>query len=82
MSALAQPVNISPPRKDFFFRKHSVLPGFSLALGYSVIYLALIVLIPLAAVFLKSSELGVAGFWSAVTHPRVLASFRLSFGAS
>ena len=71
-----------PRAQPFFFRKHSVLPGFSLALGYSVIYLTLIVLIPLAAVFLKSAELGFAGFWSAVTHPRVLASFRLSFGAS
>ena len=70
------------PRKAFFFRKHSVLPGFSLALGYSVIYLALIVLIPLAAVFLKSSSLGWEGFWNVVTHPRVLASFKLSFGAS
>lgn len=63
-------------------RKHSVLPGFSLALGYSVIYLALVVLIPLAAVFLKSSTLGWEGFWNATTQPRVLASFKLSFGAS
>jgi sulfate transport system permease protein len=70
------------PRQAFFFRKHSVLPGFSLALGYSVIYLALIVLIPLAAIFLKSSALGWEGFWNVVTHPRVLASFKLSFGAS
>jgi sulfate transport system permease protein len=62
--------------------KHSVLPGFSLSLGYSVIYLGLIVLIPLSSVFLKSASLGWEGFWQVVTHPRVLASFRLSFGAS
>ncbi len=85
MSATALPLPINapePPQQAFFFRKHSVLPGFSLALGYSVIYLALIVLIPLAAVFLKSTELGFSGFWSTVTQPRVLASFKLSFGAS
>ena len=85
MHATALPLPIESPgpqQRAFFFRKHSVLPGFSLALGYSVIYLALIVLIPLAAVFLKSTELGFGGFWSAVTHPRVLASFCLSFGAS
>ncbi|MEI7431444.1 MAG: sulfate ABC transporter permease subunit CysT [Betaproteobacteria bacterium] len=82
MSSIALPVPNTVPRKALFFRKHSVLPGFSLALGYSVIYLALIVLIPLAAVFLKSSELGFAGFWHAVSQPRVVASFKLSFGAS
>ena len=76
----ASPVPAS--RVPFLSRRHSVLPGFSLALGYSVIYLALIVLIPLAAVFLKSATLGWDGFWNVVTHPRVLASFKLSFGAS
>ena len=82
MSSIALPYAEAAPHRAFFFRKHSVLPGFSLALGYSVIYLALIVLIPLASVFLKSAELGVGGFWNAVTQPRVLASFKLSFGAS
>jgi sulfate transport system permease protein len=73
---------VRPLPRKIFFRRHSVLPGFSLALGYSVIYLALIVLIPLAAVFLKSTALGWEGFWYVTTQPRVLASFRLSFGAS
>jgi len=82
MTATAQTLPASAPRRAFFFRKHSVLPGFSLALGYSVIYLALIVLIPLAAVFFKSATLGWEGFWRVVTQPRVLASFELSFGAS
>ncbi|MDR1275987.1 MAG: sulfate ABC transporter permease subunit CysT [Candidatus Accumulibacter sp.] len=68
-------------RKVFSFQ-HSVLPGFSLTMSYSLAYLSLIVLIPLATVFLKSTELGLAGFWKTVTHPRILASFRLSFGAS
>src|SRR5664279_4707611 len=82
MTTLALPLAQSAPRRAFFFRKHSVLPGFSLALGYSVVYLALIVLIPLAAVFFKSATLGWEGFWRVVTQPRVLASFELSFGAS
>ena len=82
MTATAQPLPAPAPRRAFFFRKHSVLPGFSLALGYSVVYLALIVLIPLAAVFFKSATLGWEGFWRVVTQPRVLASFELSFGAS
>jgi sulfate transport system permease protein len=82
MTTIALPLALSAPRRAFFFRKHSVLPGFSLALGYSVVYLALIVLIPLAAVFFKSATLGWEGFWRVVTQPRVLASFELSFGAS
>jgi len=81
-STITQTLPAPAPRRAFFFRKHSVLPGFSLALGYSVVYLALIVLIPLAAVFFKSATLGWAGFWRVVTQPRVLASFELSFGAS
>jgi len=82
MTTITQTLPTPAPRRAFFFRKHSVLPGFSLALGYSVIYLALIVLIPLAAVFFKSATLGWAGFWRVVTQPRVLASFELSFGTS
>ncbi len=63
-------------------RSHSVLPGFNLSLGYTLGYLTLIVLIPIAAVFLKTSELTFAEFWKVVTAPRVLASYQLSFGAS
>jgi sulfate/thiosulfate transport system permease protein len=63
-------------------RAHKVLPGFGLSMGYTLAYLSLIVLIPLAAVFIKSSELPLASFWEVVTSPRVMASYRLSFGAS
>lgn len=63
-------------------RQHSVLPGFGLAFGYTLVYLSLIVLIPLTAVFLKSAGLGWEGFWAAATGPRVMASYRLTFGAS
>jgi sulfate transport system permease protein len=62
--------------------RHSVLPGFGLALGCMLLYLSLIVLIPLSATFIKSASLGWAAFRDAVTTPRVLASLRLSFGAS
>ena len=59
-----------------------VLPGFGLTLGYTMVYLSLIVLIPLSAVFIRSLGLGWGHFWDVVTAPRVIASLRLSFGAS
>jgi sulfate transport system permease protein len=59
-----------------------VLPGFGLSLGFTIFYLALIVLIPLSAVFLKTFTMSWGAFWSAVTSERVVASYRLSFGAS
>ncbi|CAM5316086.1 sulfate ABC transporter permease subunit CysT [Thauera mechernichensis] len=59
-----------------------VLPGFKLTLGYTLGYLSLLVLIPLAAVFLKTAELTFAEFWEVVTSPRVVASYKLSFGMS
>jgi sulfate transport system permease protein len=63
-------------------RAHRVLPGFGLSMGYTVAYLSLIVLIPLAAVFIRSASLSFEAFWAAVSSPRVMASYRLSFGAS
>lgn len=63
-------------------RSFTVLPGFSLSLGYTLVYLSVIVLIPIAAVFIYTSQLSFAEFWSVVTAPRVLASYKLSFGAS
>ncbi|MEO7399227.1 MAG: sulfate ABC transporter permease subunit CysT [Polaromonas sp.] len=63
-----------PPRR--------VLPGFRLTLGYTVLYLSLIVLIPISALFLKTFTLTWEQFVMAVTSPRVLASYRLTFGAS
>jgi len=63
-------------------QRHSVLPGFSLTLGYTVLYLSLIVLVPLSALFLKSATLTWERFWSVVSDPRVVASYKLTFGAS
>jgi sulfate transport system permease protein len=64
------------------FKKRSILPGFGLSLGFTLFYLSLIVLIPLSAVFIKTSSLTWIQFWHIVTSPRALASYRLSFGAS
>ena len=62
--------------------KHNVLPGFGLALGFTLLYLSLIVLIPLSAAFIKTATLTWEQFWTTVTAPRVVASYRLSFGTS
>ena len=63
-------------------RRHSVLPGFGLAMGFTVLYLSLIVLLPLSAVFHKTATMSWSQFWATIASPRVLASYRLSFGAS
>jgi len=63
-------------------RRHTVLPGFDLALGLTVLYLSLIVLIPLSATFLKTASLTWAVFIDTVTTPRVMATYRLTFGAA
>ena len=63
-------------------RRHSVLPGFDLALGFALLYLGLIVMLPLSAAFLKTFTLTWDGFLAATTTPRVVASYKLSFGAS
>lgn len=61
---------------------HSAIPGFGITLGFTLTYLNLIVLIPLAGVFYKASGLGLEGFWQTITSARVLAALRLSFGAA
>ena len=63
-------------------KRHSVLPGFDLALGFVLLYISLIVLIPLSATFLKTFTLSWDQFVTAVSTPRVMASYRLTFGAS
>jgi sulfate/thiosulfate transport system permease protein len=61
---------------------HRVLPGFGLALGFTLCYVSLLVLIPLSTVFLKSATLTWGAFWSTVLSPRALASYRMSLSAS
>lgn len=63
-------------------KQASVIPGFGLTLGYTVFYLSLIVILPISALFLKTATLGWGEFWAIVSNPRVVASYRLTFGAS
>ena len=63
-------------------KQPSVIPGFGLTLGYTVFYLSLVVLVPLSALFVKSATLGWGEFWAIISDPRVVASYRLTFGAS
>jgi sulfate/thiosulfate transport system permease protein len=63
-------------------RKPSVMPGYGLTLGYTLTYLSLIVLIPLAGLLLRPVGLGWQGFWNVVSAPRVVAALELSFGAA
>ena len=68
-----------PPRSNAASR---VMPGFNLSLGFTLLYLTLIVLIPLSALFLKTFTLTWAAFWDAISSPRVVASYTLTFGAA
>jgi sulfate transport system permease protein len=65
-----------------WLRPRSAIPGFGVAFGYTLLYLGLIVLLPLAALVLKASEMGVVGWWSAVSDERVVAALKTSFGLS
>ena len=62
--------------------KRRVIPGFGLTMGFTVSYLGLIILIPLAALFIKAAGLGWSEWWNLLTSPRVLAATKLTFGAS
>jgi len=64
------------------FVKRGVLPGFGLSLGYTLVYLAFLVLLPLCALVIKAGGLGPAEFWRVATDPRAMAAYRLSFGVS
>ena len=70
----------SPMR--FSFRRPSAIPGFGIAFGYTVVYLGLIVLLPLAALALKGADLGPSGFWRVLMDPQVLSALKVSFGVS
>jgi len=64
------------------FKTRGVLPGFGLSLGYTVLYVGLLVLLPLSAMVIKASSLGPSEFWLKVTDDRALAAYRLSFGSA
>lgn len=64
------------------FKKKSILPGFGISLGYTLLYLSIIVIIPLSGLFWKSTSLTFNQFWNTVTEPRVLAAYKNSFSLS
>jgi sulfate transport system permease protein len=78
MSAEAMVTAVPPVRP----RNRAVLPGFGLTLGFTLCYLSLLVLIPLAGLFLRTAGLGMDGLWHELGTPRVLAALRLSFGGA
>lgn len=60
----------------------AVLPGFGLSLGVSVLYISLVILLPLSALFMYVSDMSAAQYWAAISHPRVLASYKTTVGAA
>jgi sulfate transport system permease protein len=64
------------------FKKNQVLPGFGLTMGYTTLYLSILVLLPLSMILLYTAQMGWKDFWDTVLDPRVVASYKLSFGAS
>ena len=83
LTSAAPPAAVAPALRAGATRPaRRVLPGFRLTLGYTVLYLSLIVLIPVSALFFKTFTLTWEQFWLAVSSQRVQASYRLTFGAS
>ena len=82
ITAGTSPAQVRPGRQGVRRATRRVLPGFRLTLGYTLAYLSLIVLIPISALFLKTFSLTFEQFWIAVSSPRVMAAYKLTFGAS
>ncbi|MGB6600358.1 MAG: sulfate ABC transporter permease subunit CysT [Candidatus Cybelea sp.] len=70
------------PRRPIAARRRSIIPGFGLTLGFTVLYLSLFVLLPLSATFAATARIGWHQFWHIVTAPRAIAAYQLSFGAA
>lgn len=67
---------------SFRLKERSILPGFGITMGFTVTYMCLLVMLPLALLFIRASGLGWSAFWETVTDARVLAAYKLSFAAS
>ncbi|MFC7687887.1 sulfate ABC transporter permease subunit CysT [Ureibacillus sp. GCM10028918] len=63
-------------------KKNTIIPGFTLTLGYTMIYLSIIVLLPLSMVFFNTLSMSWSEFWETIAHPRAVASYKLSFGTA
>lgn len=68
--------------RKLLLHQKPVLPGFGLSLGVSVLFISLVILFPLSALFIYISDMSAAQYWSAITHPRVLASYRVTLSAA
>jgi sulfate transport system permease protein len=79
---MSAPSSVAAPRSSRWAWHPGPLPGFRPTLGFTVLYLSLVVLLPLAALVLKTAGLGWGEFWAATTGPRALAAYRLSFGGA
>jgi sulfate transport system permease protein len=66
------------PRSTLFFTRHPTLPGFTLSFGLSVLFLSLVILLPLSALFIYTSGMSWQEFWGAVSDPRVVASYKVT----
>ncbi len=75
-------VSVSLTKDSYVASYLPVIPGFGLTLGYTLVYLSLIVLIPLAAMFVHAAQLTWEQFWAIISAPRVLAALKLSFGTA
>ncbi|MGJ7919865.1 sulfate ABC transporter permease subunit CysT [Neobacillus sp. LXY-4] len=69
-------------KKQYKLRSYSILPGFGLSLGFTMLYISLLVLLPLSMIFFNTLTLDWTKIWSTISDPRVVASYKLSFGAS
>ena len=79
---IAEELPPPPASARSFWRKPSVLPGFGLTMGFTLFYLSILVLVPLAGLVLKAFELSLPQMWEVATAPRALAAYKLSFGAA
>ena len=84
MDTATTPENLSSYRAKMGKTRHyrGKLPGFALTMGYTIFYLALVVIIPLSSAFFQASDLGIRGIWEVIMHPRVVASLRLTLSVA
>src|SRR5690606_7571538 len=67
---------------NYSFKRKKILPGFGLTMGFTILYLSFFLFLPVSTIFLKSFSLSFNEFWDIVTDPRVMESYKLSFGAA
>ncbi|HRK86355.1 MAG TPA: molybdate ABC transporter permease subunit, partial [Alcaligenes faecalis] len=78
----AQASGVKTALKPLFFLQRPVMPGFGLSFGFSVLYLSIIVLLPLSALFMYVSDMSLADYWRAVTDKRVVSSYQVTISAA